>query len=170
MDGWVVIAVICTVLILIVFHGTMVVLPTFRKRQTIIIEQPTGKSNSFCDQISAYRVLIVEETSLLRVTTRTKKRGCLISIRGRTEQYLERIFFRQVKHQTNLLEQFLDIFRLGLFCAQHPFIVLLTGTIVIVGLSSGLIKFQVTTDPVQLWSAKSSIARQQKDYFDKHFK
>ena len=49
MDGWVVIAVICTVLILIVFHGTMVVLPTFRKRQTIIIEQPTGKSNSFCD-------------------------------------------------------------------------------------------------------------------------
>ncbi|CAF0998298.1 unnamed protein product [Adineta ricciae] len=135
MDGWVVIAVICTVFLLIVFHGTMVILPTFRKRPTIIIEQPT------------------EETSLLRVTVRTKKTGCLISIRRRTEQYLERIFFR-----------------LGLFCAQHPFIVLLTGTIVIAGLSSGLIKFQVTTDPVQLWSAKSSIARQQKDYFDKHFK
>ena len=37
-------------------------------------------------------------------------------------------------------------------------------------LSSGLVRFQVTTDPVQLWSAKSSIARQQKDYFDQHFK
>ena len=70
----------------------------------------------------------------------------------------------------NLLKQFFDIFRLGLFCAQHPAIVLLTGTIVIAGLSCGLLKFQVTTDPVQLWSAKSSIARQQKDYFDKHFK
>ncbi|CAF5118294.1 unnamed protein product, partial [Rotaria socialis] len=34
----------------------------------------------------------------------------------------------------------------------------------------GLLKFKVTTDPVLLWSAKSSIARQQKDYFDKHFK
>jgi Niemann-Pick C1 protein len=59
---------------------------------------------------------------------------------------------------------------LGLFCAQHPFSVLLAGAILIAGLSCGLIKFQVTTDPVQLWSAKSSIARQQKDYFDKHFK
>jgi Niemann-Pick C1 protein len=44
------------------------------------------------------------------------------------------------------------------------------GTLLITGLSCGLIKFQVTTDPVQLWSSKSSIARQQKDYFDKHFK
>jgi Niemann-Pick C1 protein len=59
---------------------------------------------------------------------------------------------------------------LGLFCAQHPFIVLFIGAIVIAALSCGLIKFKVTTDPVLLWSAKSSIARQQKDYFDKHFK
>jgi len=59
---------------------------------------------------------------------------------------------------------------LGLFCAQHPLKVLLIGALLIAGLSCGLIKFQVTTDPVQLWSAKSSIARQQKDYFDSHFK
>jgi Niemann-Pick C1 protein len=59
---------------------------------------------------------------------------------------------------------------LGLFCAQYPFLVLLLGTLVIAGLSCGLVKFQVTTDPVKLWSAKSSIARQQKDYFDTHFK
>ena len=59
---------------------------------------------------------------------------------------------------------------LGLFCAGHPFFVLLIGTAVILGLSLGLFKFQVTTDPVKLWSSKSSIARQQKDYYDKHFK
>jgi Niemann-Pick C1 protein len=59
---------------------------------------------------------------------------------------------------------------LGLFCAQYPFLVLFLGALFIAGLSCGLLKFQVTTDPVQLWSAKSSIARQQKDYFDKHFK
>jgi Niemann-Pick C1 protein len=65
---------------------------------------------------------------------------------------------------------YFSVFSLGLFCAQHPFIVLFMGTLLITGLSCGLIKFQVTTDPVQLWSSKSSIARQQKDYFDKHFK
>jgi len=62
------------------------------------------------------------------------------------------------------------IFSLGLFCAQHPYFVLIVGMIIITGLSCGLIKFQVTTDPVQLWSAKTSIARQQKDYFDQHFR
>ena len=59
---------------------------------------------------------------------------------------------------------------LGLFCAQRPFLVLVIGTLAIVGLSLGLVKFQVTTDPVELWSAKSSMARQQKDFFDEHFK
>jgi Niemann-Pick C1 protein len=45
----------------------------------------------------------------------------------------------------------------------------MVGFIIIAGLSCGLIKFKVTTDPVLLWSAKTSIARQQKDYFDQHF-
>jgi Niemann-Pick C1 protein len=59
---------------------------------------------------------------------------------------------------------------LGLFCARHPYSVLIIGGIIITALSCGLIKFQVTTDPVELWSAKTSLARQQKDYFDEHFK
>jgi len=59
---------------------------------------------------------------------------------------------------------------LGLFCAQRPVLVLLCGTIVITALSLGLLKFQVTTDPVELWSAKTSMARQQKDYYDQHFR
>ncbi|CAF0977101.1 unnamed protein product [Rotaria sordida] len=100
---------------------------------------------------------IIEEsteiTSLLNEPIRQKPSGYLIRIRQNTEKFLERIFYR-----------------LGLFCAQHPFIVLSIGTILIIGLSCGLFKFKVTTDPVQLWSSKSSIARQQKDYFDKHFK
>ena len=29
--------------------------------------------------------------------------------------------------------------------------------------------FQVTTDPVELWSAKDSRARTERDYFDSHF-
>jgi len=62
------------------------------------------------------------------------------------------------------------LFSLGLFCARHPYFVLFVGMIIITGLSCGLIKFKVTTDPVELWSAKTSIARQQKDYFDQHFR
>ena len=34
---------------------------------------------------------------------------------------------------------------------------------------AGLSYFTVTTDPIKLWSSTSSVARQQKEYFDKHF-
>ena len=35
--------------------------------------------------------------------------------------------------------------------------------------SSGLVFIQVTTDPVDLWSAPGSQARLEKEYFDTHF-
>ncbi|CAF0966260.1 unnamed protein product [Adineta steineri] len=133
-DGYVFIAGIVIVILITIFISTMVVIPSFRRRQHIILE-PT------------------EQTSLLHRPKQTKKIRFLLRIRQYTERFLERKFFR-----------------LGLFCAQHPFIVLCTGAIIIIGLSCGLIRFKVTTDPVELWSSKSSIARQQKDYFDKHFK
>lgn len=96
-----------------------------------------------------------EETPLIcpRTTTTTRKPNRLRRIRARTEDILRRIFYR-----------------LGLFCAKRPYLVLFIGTLVIVALSLGLTKFEVTTDPVKLWSAKSSMARQQKDFFDEHFK
>lgn len=71
-----------------------------------------------------------------------------------------------------LIFEFMILFlflRLGLFCALNPYIVLIGGFVIIAALSGGLFKFKVTTDPVQLWSSKTSIARQQKEYFDKHF-
>ncbi|CAF3134902.1 unnamed protein product [Rotaria sp. Silwood2] len=94
-----------------------------------------------------------EAIILINPMTQQKSVGCLMNIRKRTERFLQRAFFR-----------------LGLFCAQHPYIVLIIGFIIIAGLSCGLIKFKVITDPVQLWSAKTSMARQQKEYFDKHFR
>lgn len=57
----------------------------------------------------------------------------------------------------------------GRTVAGHPVIVLTLGLLVCLVLSCGIIRFQVTTDPVDLWSAPDSTARQQKDYFDKHF-
>lgn len=101
---------------------------------------------------SIHHQQMTEETPLICPTT-TKKNSRLRRIRFRTEDFLRRIFYR-----------------LGFFCAQRPFSVLTVGTLFIVALSLGLIKFEVTTDPVKLWSAKSSMARQQKDFFDEHFK
>jgi Niemann-Pick C1 protein len=57
----------------------------------------------------------------------------------------------------------------GLFVAYAWFVVLPLGLLICIGLSIGLVKFQVTTDPVQLWSAKGSDARMNKEYFDSHF-
>lgn len=35
--------------------------------------------------------------------------------------------------------------------------------------AGGLAYMHITTDPVELWSSPKSQARQEKDYFDKHF-
>ena len=35
--------------------------------------------------------------------------------------------------------------------------------------SCGIYFYQVITDPVELWSSPSSQAREEKNYFDKHF-
>jgi Niemann-Pick C1 protein len=47
--------------------------------------------------------------------------------------------------------------------------VLLVGVLVATVLSCGNAMFKVIADPVRLWSAPTSRARLEKDYFDKHF-
>lgn len=57
----------------------------------------------------------------------------------------------------------------GKLCATYPLIVLLVTVIVFGSLAGGIARYNVTTDPVKLWSSPESTARRQKDYFDKHF-
>lgn len=47
--------------------------------------------------------------------------------------------------------------------------VLLFSAVVVAVLSVGLKSIELTTDPVELWSAPNSQARQEKDFHDKHF-
>uniref|UniRef100_A0A3B3XRH6 SSD domain-containing protein n=1 Tax=Poecilia mexicana TaxID=48701 RepID=A0A3B3XRH6_9TELE len=47
--------------------------------------------------------------------------------------------------------------------------VLLVAAIIVVVFSVGLKSIKLTTDPVELWSAPNSRARQEKDFHDKHF-
>uniref|UniRef100_A0A8C4F214 Niemann-Pick disease, type C1 n=1 Tax=Dicentrarchus labrax TaxID=13489 RepID=A0A8C4F214_DICLA len=71
-------------------------------------------------------------------------------------------------------ERFENVLRLifsswGSFCVRHPSVVLLGSLILVVASSGGLVYMRITTDPVDLWSAPTSQARQEKDYFDSHF-
>ena len=57
----------------------------------------------------------------------------------------------------------------GSFCVQNPGCVLFFSLVFIAACSLGLMFVQVTTNPVDLWSAPSSQARLEKEYFDTHF-
>lgn len=57
----------------------------------------------------------------------------------------------------------------GYFCARRPVVVISCAVIFCIVLSLGIIFFKVTTDPVELWSAADSQARQEKNYFDNNF-
>ncbi|XP_041256950.1 NPC1-like intracellular cholesterol transporter 1 [Onychostruthus taczanowskii] len=53
--------------------------------------------------------------------------------------------------------------------ATRPVAVLAAAAAVAGGLSAGLVTLQLTTDPVELWSAPGSRARQEKEFHDRHF-
>ncbi|XP_066209531.1 NPC intracellular cholesterol transporter 1 isoform X1 [Saccopteryx leptura] len=57
----------------------------------------------------------------------------------------------------------------GSFCVRNPGCILSFSLAFIAACSSGLVFVQVTTNPVDLWSAPGSQAHQEKEYFDAHF-
>ena len=74
-------------------------------------------------------------------------------------------------NMTNSIDTFLSnaFFKLGLFCATYPRYVLPTGFVVTIILGCGLTMYQISTDPVELWSSPTSQARIEKNYFDENF-
>ncbi|KAL7391549.1 hypothetical protein ABVT39_010937 [Epinephelus coioides] len=63
----------------------------------------------------------------------------------------------------------LEFRRWGTLMASYPLTVLLLSAIVVAAFSAGLKSIQLTTDPVELWSAPNSRARQEKEFHDTHF-
>ncbi len=59
--------------------------------------------------------------------------------------------------------------RIHLSCYFFSLKVLLLSAVVVVIFSAGLHKIELTTDPVELWSAPNSRARQEKDFHDTNF-
>ncbi|TGZ50411.1 hypothetical protein CRM22_010806 [Opisthorchis felineus] len=58
---------------------------------------------------------------------------------------------------------------LGQTVARHPYITLFLSLLISGALCAGLTKFDVTTNPVELWSGPESRSRQEKNYFDQTF-
>ncbi|XP_026901846.2 NPC1-like intracellular cholesterol transporter 1 isoform X1 [Acinonyx jubatus] len=57
----------------------------------------------------------------------------------------------------------------GTWVASWPLSILLVSIAVVVAFSGGLAFMELTTDPVELWSAPSSQARREKEFHDQHF-
>ena len=57
----------------------------------------------------------------------------------------------------------------GTIIAKHPLKVILLSLVVVAAFSTGIMNMELTTDPVQLWSAPNSRARSEKDFHDKNF-
>uniref|UniRef100_A0A3Q0SN15 NPC1 like intracellular cholesterol transporter 1 n=1 Tax=Amphilophus citrinellus TaxID=61819 RepID=A0A3Q0SN15_AMPCI len=57
----------------------------------------------------------------------------------------------------------------GTIMATYPLTVLLLSAIAVAIFSAGLKNIELTTDPVELWSAPNSRARQEKDFHDTYF-
>jgi Niemann-Pick C1 protein len=59
--------------------------------------------------------------------------------------------------------------RWGRICGKYPLWVIFFSLVFSICLSVGIIKFNVTTNPVQLWSSPQSTSREQMDVFDNAF-
>ncbi len=69
------------------------------------------------------------------------------------------------------LEQFIQnrFRRMGKFCATYPKLVLFIGLAFCSIMCLGYFNFRIEKDPIKLWSAETSNARQHKKYFDENF-
>ncbi|GFY26133.1 NPC intracellular cholesterol transporter 1 [Trichonephila clavipes] len=120
-----------------------------RKSLRFIPGQPVEKSQDLTDskKVDGEVTHQIPETEIISDISYLQKLGAAI------ERHLEDNFCRW-----------------GTYVAEHPLPIMTLSLVISFALASGLlIRFSVTTDPVDLWVSKSSQARQDMEYFNKHF-
>ena len=65
---------------------------------------------------------------------------------------------------------FLLFIRIGFFCASYPILVICLSILLCSMQTCGLYYFSVMTEPIDLWSPVDSKTRQNKIYYDTHFR
>ena len=79
-----------------------------------------------------------------------------------------------VSYNSNLIRKCRLLIEISLYyaitvCAEYPFLVLTLSMIFATFLGLGILRLEVTIDPVELWAAPTSRSRLEKDYFDESF-
>ncbi|KAF4076370.1 hypothetical protein AMELA_G00213600 [Ameiurus melas] len=138
-DAMVLIMFLSYVAFLLVSGGVLALAWCFRKRSITSEYGPIQDSN--------------EPLSLNKDSARSSSGvTCCESLGERFENFLRRVFSCW-----------------GSFCVRCPLLVILLSVVLVVVCCMGLRHMRITTDPVELWSAPHSRARQEKQYFDEHF-
>ncbi|XP_047447529.1 NPC1-like intracellular cholesterol transporter 1 [Mugil cephalus] len=90
---------------------------------------------------------------------------------GETEQVIDPSEVTCIDKNSLAAQAFLSLQfqRWGTMIATYPLTVLLLSAIVVAVFAAGVKSIELTTDPVELWSAPNSRARQEKDFHDTHF-
>ncbi|KAG8199914.1 hypothetical protein JTE90_015899 [Oedothorax gibbosus] len=128
--------------------GSLEEVEPLRSKRSIIPSQAMEKSQDLTDSKNGNRETHqVPETEIVSDISYLQKIGATI------ERHLEENFCAW-----------------GTYVAEHPWSIMTLSLAVSCMLSSGLLfRFTVTTDPVDLWVSRSSQARQDMEYFNKHF-
>lgn len=91
----------------------------------------------------------------------------LLIVRGEKSHKCSSVLERWGTDLDNILKKIFT--KWATFCASYPIPVLFVGLLFVLICCIGLLFFTVRTNPVELWSAPNSQARQEKNYFDEHF-
>ncbi|XP_055927893.1 NPC intracellular cholesterol transporter 1-like isoform X2 [Argiope bruennichi] len=129
--------------------GSLEEVEPLRSKRSIIPSQVVEKSQDLTDskKENGETTHQIPDTEIISNISYLQKLGAAI------ERYLEENFCQW-----------------GTYVAEHPLPIMTLSLIASFALASGLLfRFTVTTDPVDLWVSRSSQARQDMEYFNKHF-
>ncbi|XP_022654029.1 Niemann-Pick C1 protein-like [Varroa destructor] len=114
-----------------------------------------------------FSVLVVAYISTLCVYRR--RRSLLTALTTATSEYDEIVSEMNDGEKADRPCVVMSAFeRLGYVCASRPWLVILLGLACVILFSMGNLRFEVVTDPVELWSVSTSLAHTQRDYYNKH--
>ena len=87
------------------------------------------------------------------------------------EVFVDRSEISKIHHFSKLSQDFFrNVFtKWGTFVARHPLWIIVPTIAIIIGLCIGVKFIELTTDPVELWTAETSRVRQEKTYYDEKF-
>jgi Niemann-Pick C1 protein len=135
----------CMFIAFIIFFGTYVICYSIVKKDSLGIDSEDFYSVENGSRSGSQQDLLKRQVSPAEIGT-AEKMG------KKFEDFLTWIFTKW-----------------GKWCASYPIIVLIVTIIIFGSFAGGIARYNVTTDPVKLWSSPQSTARKHKDYFDSHF-